>query len=104
MNHFTNKAGWKGIRSAPTWLFRAADPPPEEHPFGAYFTTLPRSTPRLAMRLRVPRTKIEYVFEFQDAGDLRPLRGFRGAYVFYSPEDYPVSPERQGYDGPTEER
>jgi hypothetical protein len=101
MHHYTNKAGWNAIRSAPVWLFRAADPPPEEQPSGAYFTTLPPSTPKLARRLGIPAAKVAWVFEFEDAGDLLPLRGPRGRFILYSPIDHPVAPERQRYDGPS---
>ena len=32
-------------------------------------------------------------------GDLKPLVGGRGAFIFYSPTDYEVEPDRQGYHG-----
>lgn len=93
MNHFTNKDGYKGIRSTPAWRFRAARPP-DARPLGAYFTTLPRDAPNLAARLGIPRSKVAYVFEFRGQTGLRPLRGGRGEYVFYCPEDYVVIEER----------
>jgi hypothetical protein len=47
------------------------------------------------MRLRIPRTKITYYFEISDVGDLTPLAGGRGQFIFFSPADYPVVPNRQ---------
>lgn len=101
--HYTNSKGYKGIGSSPEWLFRAAQPPgdPEDHPFGAYFTDLPEHEPMLANKLRIPRDKIRYVFEFFDQGDLRRVRGYRGRYVFYSRVDYKVGRERQIRASPT---
>jgi hypothetical protein len=52
-------------------------------------------TQNLAQRLRVPVSKIEYFFAFDDADDLIPLRGGRGHYIFYSPKDYTVVKNRQ---------
>ena len=54
MNHYTDRDGWNGIRSAPDWLFRAAKPP-DAKPYGTYFTSLDRDTRHLALRLRIPR-------------------------------------------------
>src|SRR5579884_3688793 len=100
MNHYTDLAGYNGIRSTVDWLFKAHQPP-GSHPFGAYFTTLQRGTPNLAARLRIPKSKLQYVFEFTDAGDLRPLPGGRGQFIFYSPADYNVVKSRQLYAGVT---
>lgn len=100
--HYTDDAGHKAIRAHPDWTFRAGQPP-GSHPFGAYFTTLAPGTRHLAKRLRVPRTKLEYVFAFVGGDGLKPLRGGRGAYVFYSEWDYVVSESRQRYSGPTGE-
>jgi hypothetical protein len=93
--HFTDRDGYNGIRAAVNWRFKASQPPPRDHPVGAYFTTLPPGTRRLAYRLRIPAAKTGFVFAFGDAGDLRPLAGGRGATIFYSPEDYEVTPDRQ---------
>lgn len=101
MNHFTNKAGHDAIGSQPNWCFEARKPP-GDHPVGAYFTTLDSKTPNLAVKLRIPREKLEFVFCFSDAGDLLRLPGGRGAYIFYSPEDYVVSEARQQYKGRTD--
>ena len=102
MNHFTNKAGWNSIRSARTWCFQASSPPPASgHPVGAYFTTLRPDAPNLATRLGLPRAKVAYLFAFSADDGLVPLRGGRGAYVFYSKHDYLVAPERQLYEGPS---
>lgn len=100
MNHFTDAAGYDAIGSQTTWTFHARQPP-GEHPLGAYFTTLDPTTPNLAARLRIPRSKIAFVFSFVDLGDLVALRGGRGKYVFYSPVDYRVHPDRQHGKGPT---
>jgi hypothetical protein len=102
--HYTNDKGHKAISSQPTWLFKAAKPP-GDHPKGAYFTTLPPGTKNLAKRLFVRgcADKINYVFCFSSGEDLRPLEGGRGAFIFYSVDDYPVERSRQGPHGPTEE-
>jgi hypothetical protein len=100
MHHYTDRRGYRGISSQPMWLFEAHQPP-GDHPRGAYFTTLPPTTPNLAVRLRIPREKLTYGFDFTDVGDLVPLRGGRGDYVLYSPEDYAVAPERQNASGET---
>lgn len=94
MYHCTDRDGYNAIKSQPVWRFVASQPP-GAHPFGAYFTTLGRDTPNLAQRLRIPRSKVEYFFEFRDVGDLRPLPGGRGQYIFYSPTDYLVDQSRQ---------
>jgi hypothetical protein len=103
MLHYTNSDGYKAIGSSPDWLFRAAQPPgdPKAHPVGAYFTDLPENDPMLARKLRIPRAKIHYVFEFVDQGDLRPLPGGRGRNVFYSRVDYEVRREWQLRSGLT---
>ena len=73
------------------------------HPKAAYFTTLPPRTPNLAARLRVPRRKLEYVFAFHNVGDLNHIRGGRGKYIFYSPDDYEVVEKRQIWHGKSDE-
>jgi hypothetical protein len=98
MNHFTNREGFNGIRAAPTWHFRASQPP-GERPFGAYFTTLAPGARRLAKRLGIPKTKLEFLFSFSGGEDLIPLRGDRGNWIFYSRADYDVVEERQVYHG-----
>lgn len=96
MLHYTDKAGFDGIRSAPEWKFRAETPPRDSgHERGAYFTNLPRDAPQLAKKLRIPRAKTEYFFEFKDAGDLSPLNGGRGDFIFFSSSDYLVEKARQ---------
>lgn len=99
-HHFTNKNGFNGIRAAKEWHF-VASKPPCEHPRAVYFTSLDEATPRLAQRLRIPRDKLKYVFAFQDRGDLVPLDGGRGQYVFYSTADYFVEEELQVRQGET---
>ena len=99
MHHFTNKKGYDAIRATPDWCFRASQPVPPDHAFGAYFTTLGPDTPNLAYRIRVPRDKIEYMFAFESADDLIPLRGWRGAAIFFSRTDYTVTRNRQFHHG-----
>lgn len=94
MHHYTDKPSWNAIRSQVDWTFSASQPP-GEHPFGAYFTTLHPTTPNLAARLRIPKAKTEYVFCFIDVGDLTPLPGGRGTFIFYFPGDYVVAQPRQ---------
>lgn len=98
--HYTNTAGYHSIRSQVDWRFVAAQPP-GRHPFGAYFTTLGRNTNNLAQRLRIPKSKIAYFFQFTDLGDLTPLPGGRGQFIFYSPTDYDVDEARQSDHGVT---
>ena len=92
--HYTNKKGWNGIQSQRTWLFRAVAPACG-HPTGAYFTTWPPDDPKLATRLRVPKKKLEYLFEFLSKDELTPLEGGRGRGIVYSPEDYSVAEPQQ---------
>ena len=101
MNHFTDRQGYNGIRATAVWCFRASQPP-GDHLFGAYFTTLSPQTPNLALRLRIPHDKISHMFSFTDIGDLIALRGGRGRFVFYSPRDYEVGPDRQLHLGERE--
>lgn len=98
MNHYTDQDGYNAIKAQPTWRFKASQPP-GIHPYRVYFTTLEPDHPKLAKKLRVPKEKLEYVFRFVDAGDLMPLPGGRGQYVFYSPTDYEVDASRQTYAG-----
>jgi hypothetical protein len=102
MNHFTDKAGYDSIRSQRDWCFLAGTPP-GDHPRGAYFTTLGPTEKKLAVRLRIPREKLAYYFAFVGAQGLRPLPGGRGAYIYYSPDDYVVEQERQTSHGSREE-
>lgn len=94
MSHYTDKDGFEAIHSQPEWMFKAFKPPCG-NPVGAYFTNLPETTRLLARKLRIPRTKLEYMFAFFDVGDLHPIRGDRGRFIFYSPTDYPVATGRQ---------
>lgn len=93
--HYTDKIGWNAIRSQVAWVFKAGQPPPQENPFGAYFTDYDEGEPKLANKLRLPREKVAYLFAFCDNGDLLPYPGDRGKRIFYSPTDYSVAPERQ---------
>jgi hypothetical protein len=102
--HYTTMNGHKAISSQPDWTFLASKPP-GPHPFGAYFTPLPPSTPRLCTKLLIPRAKVECVFEFTGGEDLLPVEGGRGQHVLYSPNDYvvPRAGGRQLYSGQTNE-
>jgi len=99
--HYTDDEGYKAIGSLPVWVFRASKPP-GDHPKGAYFTTLAPGARKLALRLRIPRAKLAFVFCFRDNEDLIPLRGGRGRFVFYSPTDYAVEEDRQIASGSRE--
>lgn len=101
--HYTNDKGYKALSSQVTWLFKASQPP-GDRPTGAYFTSLKPGTKNLAKRLfvRGSADKIAFVFSFSGGEDLTPLAGGRGAFIFYSTDDYPVEKERQGPHGPTE--
>lgn len=100
MNHFTDKKGYDGIRATQAWRFRAHQPPVRRHhPFGAYFTTLPPTAKKLAKQLFIPKRKLKYLFTFVDLGDLTPIKGRRGAYIFYHPRDYHVERDRETYHG-----
>lgn len=92
--HYTDEDAFKAIRSQTDWVFKASRPA-ADHPVGAYFTTLEPGTPKLAIRLRIPKRKIAYTFCFVDRGDLRPMEGGRGRFIFYCPEDYTVGKDRQ---------
>jgi hypothetical protein len=98
--HYTDQIGYNAIASQVAWRFVAAQPP-GEHPFGAYFTSLGRSTKNLAQRLRIPKSKVACYFEFIDTGDLTPLPGGRGRLIFFSPSDYYVDQPRQLGHGAT---
>lgn len=104
MFHYTDDTGFKAIAPQPAWKFKAFEPK-GPHPDGAYFTSLPPVTPNLAKRLRVPKTKLTWLFEFLGQQGLVPMDGGkgRGQYIFYSPSDYHVDPTRQRYRGPTRE-
>jgi hypothetical protein len=102
--HYTDTKGFNAIRSQPTWLFKAFQPPCD-HPKGAYFTNLPPGSINLGKRIFVRgcRDKLEFVFHFSGGDDLRPLPGGRGEVVFYSTKDYPVEHERQIVHGATKQ-
>jgi hypothetical protein len=100
--HYTDADGFKPIRAQAIWVFKA-DQPPGDHPRGAYFTTLRPDTAKLAQRLRIPRAKIAFVFYFSNGSDLKPLEGGRGAFIFYSKDDYAVEKKRQIDHGPSQD-
>lgn len=101
MNHYTDAVGHKAIRALPVWHFRAGTPRTPTRERGCYFTTLTPDTRNLAQRIRVSREKTQFLFSFDDAGDLQPIAGGRGAYIFWSRNDYLVAEDRQRFEGPT---
>ncbi len=101
MLHYTDKKGYNGIPCGTWWRF-LAHKPPCEHPCGAYFTNLSRTTKHLALKLRIAKEKTDYYFEFLDCNTLLSLKGGRGKYIFYSLEDYTVERPRQLSSGSTE--
>ena len=100
-SNYTDGDGYKAIGSQADWVFKV-EQPPGDHPPGAYFTSLGPEVKDLARRLRIPRGKLEFVFGFVAAGDVKPLRGRRGEVIFYSPVDYVVPCARQLFMGPRE--
>ena len=100
MYHYTNDRGYKAISTQVIWLFKALKPP-GDHPKAAYFTTLAPGTPCLGKRLfiRGSAEKVAFVFCFNGGEDLTPLDGGRGAFIFYSTDDYPIEKPRQGPHG-----
>lgn len=98
--HYTDSSDYNAIRAEVTWRF-LAQKPPGDHPVGAYFTNLPPDTPKLAKRLRIPRSKLAFAFVFADVDDLESLDGGRGDFIVYSPADYLVVSERQIDSGPS---
>jgi hypothetical protein len=101
--HYTDRDGFNSIRAAIDWRFKAHQPPPGDTnpPRACYFTTRGPETKNLSQKLRVPKRKLEYVFVFEEAGDLTPLRGNRGEWILYFAEDYVVRRDRQRYHGPS---
>ena len=97
--HYTDRTGYNAIRATVDWCFKASQPPPRDHPIGAYFTTLLPETRNLAQRLRIPSEKLIFFFSFEDSGDLKRLDGGRGEHVLYSPHDYIVAIIRQRESG-----
>jgi hypothetical protein len=87
LHHYSDREGYNSIRASVSWRFEAHMPRGAVHPRGAYFTMLAPDVPNLANRLRIPKSKTAYFFTFVDVGDLMPLRGGRGRYIFYSAGD-----------------
>jgi hypothetical protein len=101
MFHYTDGDGYKAISSQTNWTFRASHPP-GDHERGVYFTTLTPGSNRFSARTRIPIKKQQFVFAFRGDDGLQPIKGGKGAYVFWSPDDYVVEVPRQAYHGPTE--
>lgn len=57
----------------------------------------------MAQRLFISKDKTEFVFCFRDGDDLHRLRGGRGEFILYSPEDYTVGADRQVWCGPRDQ-
>lgn len=107
--HYTDKAGYNGIRSnLPSWRFAVSRPRARDRPPGVYFTTLAPSEVNLGMickKLRIPRPKRDFVFWFSGAEGLEQLNGGRGRdqYILFSPVEYLVERPRQRFSGTPEE-
>lgn len=107
MFHYTDKTGWNAIRSQIDWLFKVSRPKDPDRPAGAYFTDLEPSTENLRVlhkKVRVPREKQEYVFQFKGADGLTQLNNGTGRdkRIFFSAVDYQVIKTRQEYEGETQ--
>jgi hypothetical protein len=107
MFHYTDKAGWNAIRSQVVWLFKISQPKDPDRPRGAYFTDMgpsPQNLRVLHKKIRVPREKQEYVFQFKETDGLTQLNNGTGRdkRIFFSPVDYPVTQDRQEYGDATE--
>lgn len=104
--HYTDKEGWNAIRSQPIWRFKASQAKALDRPVGAYFTDIEPSEANrrtLYKRLRIPKTKQEYVFGFSGQAGLTRLFEGRGRdqRIYFSPVDYDVEEGRQSYEGQT---
>ena len=102
MVHYSDKQGHDSISSQVVWTFKAHKPP-GSHAKGVYFTTLRPDAVNLAVRLMIPRRKLEFVFSFNGDLGLAPLAGGRGKHIFWTPQDYSVADDRQVYHGKSEE-
>ena len=70
MFHYTDRAGWNAIRAQVDWKFKASSPKDPERPSGAYFTNIEPTEANLRTlykRIRVPKSKQEYIFWFLGA-------------------------------------
>jgi len=106
--HYTDKDGWNAIRSQLNWRFKAAQPRDPQRPRGAYFTDLEPSQANLRTlheRLRVPKSKQQFVFWFVGTDDLSQWKDGRGRdqHIYFSPHDYDVAAARQRSEGATDE-
>jgi len=99
--HYTDDDGYKAISSQVRWVFKALQPP-GDHERGAYFTTLRPTDNRFSARTRIPKAKQKFFFAFVGTDGLRPRDGGRGAYIWWSPDDYVVDEGRQRYHESTE--
>jgi hypothetical protein len=107
MFHYTDKAGWNAVRSRVVWLFKISQPKDPDRPKGAYFTDIEPSPENLRVlykKIRVPREKQDYVFQFSGADGLTQLSNGTGRdkRIFFSAVDYPVTKDRQEYEGATQ--
>ena len=105
--HYADRSGWNAIRSQMAWQFRASQPSSNQRPNGAYFTTIepsPQNLRTLCKRLRIPKTKQEFVFWFVGTEELQQLNNGRGRdeWILHSSVDYNVEPDRQQENGETE--
>lgn len=108
MFHYTDKVGWNAVRSQPVWRFKVNQPHDPNRPCGTYFTDIeptPANLRTLYKRIRVPKTKQEYVFWFEGDYGLIQLNAGRGRdrRIWFSPLDYDVAEARQRYAGSTDD-
>lgn len=106
MFHYTDKDGWNAVRSQVDWLFKINRPKDPDRPEGAYFTDLEPSPANLRVlhkKIRVPKKKQEYVFQFEGTAGLVQLNGGTGRdrRIFFSPVPYIVQESRQQFSGLT---
>ncbi|MFB7475020.1 RHS repeat-associated core domain-containing protein [Kitasatospora sp. NPDC056184] len=103
--HYTDKAGYNGIRSQNPYVIR---PGSSKNGAGPFFTNKSpndlRAPGAFKRVLGITSAKSEYVMEFSvEQSELVPLRGGRGAHIFEIPGGATVPRSSVEYFGPTEE-
>lgn len=91
--HYTDKKGYNAVKSGNPYIFKASKPK-YGNPKAAYFTTLSPeelSPKDYKAKLGLTKAKSEYFFEMDvDSSKLKDLKGGRGQYIKYSPDDLEV--------------
>jgi hypothetical protein len=102
--HYTDKAGFNGIRSGSPYKIRPGN---SKNGAGPFFTTRSPddlTAPNAFKKLGLTSAKSEYVMEFTvPRSSLVPLRGGRGDFVFEIPGGVSVPRGNVRYFGPTED-